>query len=135
MLGLALPVPDHTTISRRAARLTLVPATALPAGSVTLVIDSTGLKFYGAGEWHCDKHGVRGPRTWRKLHPTVDAASNTIVAATLITTSDSDASPVGPLLNQASGPIDTVMADGLPEPSPPVMPAVGWSSLRAPRRS
>ncbi|MCW2239519.1 IS5 family transposase [Azospirillum canadense] len=112
LLGVDLPVPDHTTISRRAARLTPVLATALPTGPVTLVIDSTGLKVYGAGEWHRDKHGVRGPRTWRKLHLAVDAASSAIVAATLTTTSDGDASQVGPLLDQISGPIDTVMADG-----------------------
>ncbi len=86
-------------------------ATTLPSGPVTLVIDSTGLKVYGAGEWHYDKHGVRGPRTWRKLHLTVDAASNTIVAATLTTTSDGDASQVGPLLDQTSGVIATVMAN------------------------
>lgn len=112
LLGVNLPIPDHTTISRRAARRTPVLATALPAGPVTLVIDSTGLKVYGAGEWHRDKHGVRGPRTWRKLHLAVDAATNTIVAATLTTTSDGDASQVGPLLDQTTGAIDTVMADG-----------------------
>ncbi|MCW2239289.1 hypothetical protein M2351_003919 [Azospirillum canadense] len=55
---------------------------------------------------------MRGPRTWRKLHLAVDAAANTIVAATLTTTSDGDASQVGPLLDQTSGPINTVMADG-----------------------
>jgi hypothetical protein len=80
LMGLDLPVPDHTTISRRAARLAPVLPTALPDGPVTLVIDSTGLKVYGAGEWHRDTHGVRGPRTWRKLHLAVDAATNTIVA-------------------------------------------------------
>jgi Transposase DDE domain len=68
LMGVDLPVPDHTTISRRVARLTPVPRTALPSGPVTLVIDSTGLKVYGAAEWHRDKHGVRGRRTssiWR----------------------------------------------------------------------
>ena len=67
-MAVDLPVPDHTTISRRAARLSPVLCTALPDGPVTLVIDSTGLKVYGAGEWHRDKHGVRGRRTssiWR----------------------------------------------------------------------
>ncbi len=105
LLGVELPVPDHTTISRRAARLTPMLATALPSGPVTLVIDSTGLKVYGVGEWHHDKHGVRGPRTWRKLHLAVDAA-------TLTTSSDGDVSQVGPLLDQTSGVITTVMADG-----------------------
>ena len=111
-MGIDLPVPDHTTISRRAARLTPALLTALPSGPVTLVIDSTGLKVYGAGEWHCDKHGVRGRRTWRKLHLAIDAATNTIVAATLTTSSEGDAGQVGPLLDQTTGPIDTVMADG-----------------------
>ncbi len=88
LMGIDLPVPDHTTISRRAARLTPMLLTALPSGPVTLVIDSTGLKVYGAGEWHRDKHGMRGRRTWRKLHLAVDAATNTIVAATLTTSSE-----------------------------------------------
>jgi hypothetical protein len=112
LMDVDLPVPDHTTISRRAARLTPVLRSALPDGPVTLVIDSTGLKVYGAGEWHRDKHGVRGPRTWRKLHLAVDAATNTIVAATLTTNNEGDASQVGPLLDQTTGPIETVMADG-----------------------
>jgi len=112
LMGIDLPIPDHTTISRRAARLTPVLRTALPNGPVTLVIDSTGLKVYGAGEWHRDKHGVRGRRTWRKLHLAVDAATNTIVAATLTTSSEGDTGQVGPLLDQIKGHLDTVMADG-----------------------
>ena len=85
LVGIDLPVPDHTTISWRAARLTPVLRTLLPDGSVTLVIDSTGLKVYGAGDWHRDKYGLRGRRTWRKLHLAVDAATSTIVATTLTT--------------------------------------------------
>ncbi|WP_341992900.1 IS5 family transposase [Azorhizobium sp. AG788] len=75
-------------------------------------VDCRGATRYGAGEWHRDKHGVRGRRTWRKLHLAVDASTNTIVAATLTTTDDGDASQVGPLLDQTIGPIATVMADG-----------------------
>src|SRR4051794_29285374 len=112
LMGLDLPVPDHTTISRRAVRLAPGRRSALPDGPVTLVIDSTGLKVFGAGEWRRDKHGVRGPRTWRKLHLAVDAASNTIVAATLTTNAEGDASQVGPLLEQTTGAIAAVMADG-----------------------
>lgn len=112
LMGLDLPVPDHTTISRRPARRTPAVPAALPDGAVTLVIDSTGLKVFGAGEWHRDKHGVRGPRTWRKLHLAIDAGSNTIVAATLTTNSEGDASQVGPLLDQTTGSLEAVMADG-----------------------
>ena len=58
LMGIDLPIPHHTTISRRAARLTPVLRTALPNGPVTLGIDSTGLKVYGVGELHRDKHGT-----------------------------------------------------------------------------
>src|SRR4051812_26357021 len=55
-----LLVPDHTKISRPATCLAPVPRTALLDVPVTLVIDSTGLKVYGAGEWHRDKYGIHG---------------------------------------------------------------------------
>ena len=63
LLGLSLDVPDHTTLSRRSAALSLVTALAVPAGPVTVVIDSTGLKVFGAGEWQMAKHGGRDRRT------------------------------------------------------------------------
>lgn len=125
LMGIDLPVPDHTTISRRAACLTPMLRTALPDGAVTLVIDSTGLTVYGAGEWHRDKHGVRGRRTWRKLHLAVDAATNTIVAVTLTTSGKGDAGQVGPLLDQTTGPIDTVMADGAYDGDPTYQTVAG----------
>src|SRR3954467_5086192 len=126
LMGVDLPVPDHTTISRRAARLTPALRTALPDGPVTVVIDSTGLKVYGAGEWH--QHGVRGRRSWRKLHLAVDAVTNTIVAATLTTSGEGDASQVGPLLDQTTGPIDTVMADGAYDGEPTYRTVAGRDS-------
>ncbi len=112
LLELDLPVPDHTTLSRRSATLTPILRAALPDGPVHLVLDSTGLKVFGAGEWLADKHGARGPRSWRKLHLCVDATSSTIIGAVLTTTEAGDASQVGPLLEQTTGPITTVLADG-----------------------
>jgi transposase len=125
LMGVDLPVPDHTTISRRAARLTPTLRTVLPDGAVTLVIDNTGLKVYGAGEWHRDKHGMRGRRTWRKLHLAVDAATSAIVAATLTTSGEGDAGQVGPLLDQTEGSIDTVMADGAYDGEPTYQTVAG----------
>ncbi|WP_454017914.1 IS5 family transposase [Azospirillum sp. Marseille-Q6669] len=98
LLGLDLPVPDHTTVSRRSAILTPILRAALPDGLVHLVLDSTGLKVYGAGEWPTVKRGARQPRRWRKLHLYVDAAFLSIVGAVLTTTEAGDASQVGPLL-------------------------------------
>jgi hypothetical protein len=68
LLGLDLPVPDHTTFSRRGADLEVARALAKADGPVTVVIDSTGLKVFGTGEWQLEKHGGTARRTWRKLH-------------------------------------------------------------------
>ena len=70
LLGVSVGVPDHTTFSRRSPGLALATALARAqaSGPVHVVIDATGLKVYGAGEWLVEKHGARGKRTWRKLH-------------------------------------------------------------------
>jgi hypothetical protein len=60
------------------------------------VIDATGLKVFGAGEWLTEKHGERGQRTWRKRHLAVDPNSGEILASELTTTEAGDASLVGP---------------------------------------
>ena len=112
LLGLELPVPDHTTLARRSARLS--PATALktPTGPVDVVIDSSGLQIHGAGEWLHEKHGGKPRRTWRRLHLAVDPDCGAILAVELTTTQDGDASQVGPLLDQIAGPVRAVLADG-----------------------
>src|SRR4051794_21226698 len=65
LLGLELAVPDHTTLSRRAETLE-VPRARAGAGPLHLLVDSTGLKLCGAGEWLAEKHGTRMRRAWRK---------------------------------------------------------------------
>jgi transposase len=112
LLGLDLPVPDHTTFSRRSADLTVAKALSTASGPVNVVIDATGLQVFGAGEWQLEKHGRKERRTWRKLHLAIDPDTGEIVASELTTTEDGDASQVGPLLDQISGPIASVTADG-----------------------
>src|SRR3712207_482287 len=114
LLGLSIGVPDHTTFSRRSPGLTLANSLAQAQGSgpVHVVIDATGLKVHGAGEWLAETHGGRGRRTWRKLHLAVDPDSGEILASELTTTEEGDASQVGPLLAQIQGPIASVIADG-----------------------
>jgi len=112
LLDLAIAIPDHTTLSRRAAALSLATALSRAAGPVTVVIDSTGLKVFGAGEWLTAKHGGRDRRTWRKLHLAIDPDSGEILASALTGTEDGDASLVGPLLDQIAAPITAVLADG-----------------------
>jgi len=82
------------------------------SGPVHLLIDSTGLKLCGAGEWLLEKHGTKTRRSWRKLHIAVDADTGQIAAAALTTSDVNDASQVGILLDQVEGPVASFTADG-----------------------
>ena len=114
LLGLSLRVPDHTTLSRRAATLDVPrPGTAgADSEPMHLLVDSTGLKLCGKGEWLLEKHGTATRRSWRALHLGVDARTGRIVAATLTTKDVDDASQAGPLLNQIARPVASFIADG-----------------------
>jgi hypothetical protein len=90
--GITLEVPDYTTVSRRSAKLPSISLGRLPKGPLHVLIDSTGLKVYGAGQWLEEKHGQRSRRCWRKLHLAVDANTNLIVACVL-TEQDMDTPP------------------------------------------
>ena len=71
LMNLEIGVPDHTTLSRRSAAMPLAMDLARAKGPVHVVVDSTGLKVYGAGEWQQAKHGRRARRSWRKLHVSI----------------------------------------------------------------
>src|SRR5690348_4890012 len=111
LLGLDLAVPDHTTLSRRAGTLE-VPRSRSGGGPLHLLVDSTGLKLGGPGEWLAEKHGTKTRRAWRKLHLGVDADTGRIEAVELTTKEADDASRVGPLLDQVDGPIASLTGDG-----------------------
>src|SRR4051794_9206306 len=113
LLGLTLPVPDHTTLSRRAATLKVPrPRSSHNADPVHLLVGSTGLKLCGPGEWLVENHGTKARRSWRKLHLGRDADTGQIVAATLTTHEVDDGSQVGPLLDQVDGQIASFIGDG-----------------------
>src|SRR4051795_498355 len=80
LLDLNLAVPDHSTLSRRAATLE-VPRPQAGSAPVHLLVDSTGLKLCGPGEWLVEKHGTKGRRAWRVLHLATDADTGRIVAS------------------------------------------------------
>jgi hypothetical protein len=113
LLGLALAVPDHTTLCRRAETLEVPrPRQRREGEAVHLLVDSTGLKLCGAGEWLLEKHGTRTRRSWRKLHIGMDAETGQIVAAALTTNDVDDGAQVGSLLGQVSAPVASFTADG-----------------------
>lgn len=66
--GSSLDVPDHSTVSRRLGKLQIALPVISEEQAVHLVVDSTGVKVYGEGEWKTRPHGISKRRTWRKLH-------------------------------------------------------------------
>ena len=116
MMAWDLPVPDHTTLSRRAR--TWKPSARsndrqhVADGPVHVLIDSTGLKIYGAGQWVEEKHGTKSRRGWRKLHLAVDADSGEIIAHSLTDQEAGNVSQLEPLLDQINDEIGQITADG-----------------------
>src|SRR6202166_2174966 len=118
LMGLTISTPDHTTVSRRAVTLPVIQTTSVPHGPLHVLIDSTGLQVYGAGQWLEAKHGAKSRRKWRKLHLAVDADSGVIVAQTLTDQDADDPSQVAPLLDQIGGPFTRMTADGAYDGTP-----------------
>jgi hypothetical protein len=79
---------------------------------VHLLVDSTGLRLCGPGEWLIEKHGTKRRRAWRVLHLATDADTGRIVASVLTDKDADDGSQVGPLLDQVEGPVASITGDG-----------------------
>jgi len=112
LLEVELPVPDYSTLSRRARSLQLSLSAHNRKQIKHQVIDSTGLKLYGEGQWRVRQHEWAKHRTWRKLHLCIDADAHEVTAA-LITNKDVvDPRGLPPLLKGVEGSIECVLADG-----------------------
>jgi hypothetical protein len=111
LLNVDLPVPDHSTLSKRGKGLQ-VNLPKKPVQSLDIVMDSTGLKIYGEGEWKVRMHGVSKRRTWRKLHVGVNPDDGEIQAALLTENRVSDDQAVAALLTQIPQPLRAFAADG-----------------------
>src|SRR5919112_5678197 len=119
----------HGILSRRGRTSANRQPHVVPHGPLHLLIDSTGLKLFGKGEWNDEKHG-RARRSWRKLHLAVDAETGEIVASVLTSKEAGDAGQVPVLLEQAEGEIASVMADGAYD-GEPVYHAIGTRQPQA----
>src|SRR3954449_3705655 len=111
LLDLDLAVPDHSTLSRRAETLA-VPRPKAGSAPVHLLVDSTGLRLCGPGEWLEEKHGTKRRRGWRVLHLATDADTGRIVASVLTDKNADDGSQVGPLLDRIKGAVASVTGAG-----------------------
>ncbi len=112
LLGAGVRVPDYTTLCKRSADLAVSLPTSHPDAPKHIVIDSTGLKIYGEGEWKVRQHGYSQRRTWRKLHLSVDEATHEIQALALTEASVDDAEAGKQLVADTLGEIEQVSGDG-----------------------
>ncbi len=111
MMKINLAVPDHSTLSKRGKALK-VKLPKKTRQSLNIVMDSTGLKIYGEGEWKVRMHGVSKRRTWRKLHVGANPEDGEIQAVLLTENNVSDDQAVEKLLDQIEQTILDFAADG-----------------------
>lgn len=126
LCGLAWPVPDFSTLCRRQRDLNVqIPYSRSKAG-LHLLVDSTGIKFLGEGEWKCKKHGPQRRRQWRKLHIGIDSQTLQVRAICVTSNNMTDAAVLPQLLEQipAEELLLTVIGDGAYDTQPPVHAAV-----------
>ncbi len=114
LMGLDIRVPDYSTFSRRGAGLTLpMKSRAEQDGPIHLVVDSTGLKIFGEGEWLQNKHKTKPKRkSWRKLHLGLDLVSGDIVCSDLTKDDVGDPTALPDLLDQIDADVTRFIADG-----------------------
>ncbi len=118
LMSLDLPSPDHTTLSRRNRTVDVQRnIDRLPDGPVCFIVDSTGLKICGQGEWHSRKYGEKRYKRWKKLHIGVDK-HGWIVASKVTEGYEQDPSQVSDLLDQVDREIDCFVGDGIYDREP-----------------
>ncbi len=114
LAGLDWLVPDYSTLCRRQRTLAVQLPYRGSNGSLHLLVDSTGIKVRGEGEWHARKHGGARRRVWRKVHLAVDEATLEVRGVEITSSNVGDAPVLPDLLGQISAdePIVSVTADG-----------------------
>jgi hypothetical protein len=136
-LGVTVPVPHYSTLSRRAARLAVDLGATAATGPRVILMDSTGLKVYGEGEWKVRQHGYSKRRTWRKLHLAIDAGTHEVVACETTGNDVTDAAAVPGLMDDITGEVGALKADGAYDQGPvyDVLDRRGATPVIPPRRN
>lgn len=112
LMHLSLPIPDYSTLQRRSTCLSVAVKPLHKKAITDLVVDATGLKVFGEGEWKIRQHGKSKHRAWMKLHVALDAASQQAWAVSLTTNEVDDAAEVPTLLKSVDVPIRSFIGDG-----------------------
>lgn len=114
-LGLALPTPDYTTLCKRTKSLAVaIRVRPVRNEPIHIVVDGTGVKVYGEGEWKIRQHGWSKHRTWKKLHIGVDEKTGDILLGEVTGNDVADGDVLESLLNQlpATAAVEQISADG-----------------------
>jgi len=113
LLGLIwLSTPDYTTLCRRGKTLFVELPQVRRGACIHLVVDASGLKIFGEGEWKVRMHGAGKRRTWRKLHIGLDTGTGEIVASALTTADVHDSEMLPEMLSGMEGAVEAVIGDG-----------------------
>jgi len=113
LAGWNLQVPDYTSINRRRKNLRFrITGEEQTSKKKYILIDSTGLKVYGEGEWKVRQHGWSKRRTWKKIHLTTDEATGQIESCAMSGNGTDDAQMAGRLFRDIEGKIAAVAGDG-----------------------
>ena len=112
LMEISLDIPDYSSLAKRAAKLGISLDVRRHKGAIDVVVDSTGLKVFGEGEWKMRKHGKSKRRTWRKLHLAINPDTQEIEAETLTENNCDDARQVDPMLDQVPNPTNAFYGDG-----------------------
>lgn len=112
LLNLELECPHYSTFGRRQDGLQVPLPRSTSSEALHVVVDSTGLKVYGEGEWKVREHGYSKRRTWRKLHLAVDPQTHEILAMKLTTNEVGDSEVFEELINAIEEPIEQISGDG-----------------------
>lgn len=112
LMKIDLRVPDHSTVSRRLSKLNVTLPVKSRQEARHVVIDSTGIKIFGEGEWKAKKHGTSKRRTWRKVHLAFDEQTSEILAVEVTLNDKSDGQMLPKLLDAIEDDIEQVSADG-----------------------
>jgi len=112
LMNIDLDVPNYTTICRRIGKIAIKIVKNIDVSNdLVFIVDSSGLKVYGEGEWKVRKHGYSKRRTWRKFHLAI-SPNGEIRASKLTDNNIDDASVVSDLLDQENNPIEKFVGDG-----------------------
>ena len=119
LMGLSTDdLPDYTTLSRRMPSLNVryYDNNACDKNGIVMLIDSSGFKVFGEGEWMVRKHGATYRRTLRETHIALDYKTRDIIGFINTSAHVHDNTQLKPLLsqvmNQNGYEVDTVIGDG-----------------------